>query len=482
MKRVSKKINDHLFLRHPLFYGFSHILLSLGYCATSKFVLMNHRFVILFLFLLSLFSCKKSGNGIIETFSPELISSTPTNNETDVSIYTKEIVLIFNENVTIKSEYEITLNGITLNDVRPGIRKDLKVILPSDLEPETLYTLIIPPNTIKGPTGVFISEEIKVTFTTQYIAERTFSVQVQKVMDFLKQTYGVKTISGTMANVNWNTDEADWVYAQTGKHPALNCFDFIHHVFSPSNWIDYSNISVVENWWRSNGLVAAMWHWNVPANSGISNQYAFYYGSKSNQTLFDVSKILDENSEEYRLMVKDIDIISGYLNSMKLKGIPVIWRPLHEAAGGWFWWGAKGAPPFKSLWKLMFERMTNYHHLDNLIWVWTSEGNDPDWYPGDEYVDIVGRDLYPKTNIHDSQLTEFNKVKALVSSRKMIALTECGGIPDPNLMFEKGDTWLWFMPWYGSYTRDDSQNGAAYWRTVMNNSHVITRDEMPDLK
>ena len=447
-------------------------------------MLMNYKSVILFYFLLLTFfySCKKSGNGIIETFSPELVSSTPANRETDVSIYTKEIVLIFNENVTIKSEYEITLNGITLNDVRPGIQKDLKVILPSDLEPGTLYTLIIPPNTIKGPTGVFIPTEIKLAFTTYTPPARIFSPEAQKIMDFLKQTYGMKTISGTMANVNWNTDEADWVYAQTGKYPALNCFDFIHHVFSPSNWIDYSNMSVVENWWRSNGLVAVMWHWNVPANSGISGQYAFYYGSKSDQTLFDVSKILDENSEEYRLMVKDIDIISGYLNSMKLKGIPVIWRPLHEAAGGWFWWGAKGVAPFKSLWKLMFERMTNYHHLDNLIWVWTSEGNDPDWYPGDEYVDIVGRDLYPKTNIHDSQLMEFNKVKALVSSRKMIALTECGGIPDPNLMFEKGDTWLWFMPWYGSYTRDDSQNGAAYWRTVMNNSHVITRDEMPDLK
>jgi len=117
-----------------------------------------------------------------------------------------------------------------------------------------------------------------------------------------------------------------------------------------------------------------------------------------------------------------------------------------------------------------------------LIWVWTSEGNDPDWYPGDEYVDIVGRDLYPKTNIHDSQLTEFNKVKTIVSNRKMIALSECGGIPDPNLMFEEGDTWLWFMPWYGSYTRDDSQNGAKYWQYVMNNSYVITRDQLPDLK
>jgi hypothetical protein len=124
---------------------------------------MNYKSVILFYFLLLTFfySCKKSGNGIIETFSPELVSSTPANRETDVSIYTKEIVLIFNENVTLKSEYEITLNGIALNEVIPGIQKDLKIILPFNLEPGTLYTLIIPPNTIKGPTGVFIPTEIK---------------------------------------------------------------------------------------------------------------------------------------------------------------------------------------------------------------------------------------------------------------------------------------------------------------------------------
>jgi mannan endo-1,4-beta-mannosidase len=441
---------------------------------------MKYKLILVFLLVL-FYSCKNSNDSIPETSAPELISSTPANDATDVPIYTKEIVLIFNENVTLKSGYEITLNGVALTDVRPGIQKNLQIFLP-ELKEGTTYELIIPANTIKGPTGAFISTEIRLTFTTYTPPARTFSPEAQNVMNFLKQTYGIKTISGTMANVNWNTDEADWVYAQTEKYPALNCFDFIHHIFSPSNWIDYSNTSVVENWWKAGGLVAAMWHWNVPANSGISDQYAFYYGSKSDQTLFDVSKISDENSEEYRLMIKDIDTISGYLNILKSKGIPVIWRPLHEAAGGWFWWGAKGVAPFKSLWKLMFERMTHYHHLDNLIWVWTSEGNDPDWYPGDEYVDIVGRDLYPTTNVHDSQLTEFNKVKAIISNRKMIALTECGGIPDPDLMFEKGDTWLWFMPWYGSHTRDDSHNGAAYWRTVMNNSHVITRDQMPDLK
>ena len=130
----------------------------------------------------------------------------------------------------------------------------------------------------------------------------------------------------------------------------------------------------------------------------------------------------------------------------------------------------------------MFDRMTNYHGLNNLIWVWTSQGNDPDWYPGDNYVDIVGTDIYPETNVHDSQIVQFNKVKSIVNSKKMIALSECGGIPDPNKMFEKGDTWLWFMPWYGNHTRNDEHNGANYWKEIMNNSYVITRNEMPSLK
>lgn len=439
------------------------------------------------LFLLVLFcSCKPNEvTPIVEP--PKLISIVPANGAQEVSENITEIKLTFNENVTLKTAHNITFNGTTVSNVQPGIQNDLKIPV-TGLKTATTYTLIIPANTIKGPTGVYIDKEIKSIFTTYTPPVRNFSAQAQKVMDFFQQTYGKKTISGSMANVNWNIEEAAWVYTQTGKYPALNCFDFVHHPFSPANWIDYSNTTVAENWWNANGLVAAMWHWNVPKNMQTNpTEYAFY----TKDTNFDVSKISDTNSPEYKLMIKDIDIISGYLKLLKDKNIPVIWRPLHEAAGNtnayaggtaWFWWGAKGAAPCKALWKLMFDRMTNFHGLNNLIWVWTSQGNDADWYPGDQYVDIVGTDIYPETNVHASQLTEFNKVKTIVNNHKMIALSECGGIPDPDLMFEKGDTWLWFMPWYGDHTRNDKHNGVDFWKKVMSNSHVITRDQMPSLK
>lgn len=315
------------------------------------------------------------------------------------------------------------------------------------------------------------------------------SREAQNVINWLKSIYGKKTLSGTMANVSWNIEEADWVYEQTGKSPALNCFDFIHHLYSPADWINYENTTEVENWWNNNGLVAAMWHWCVPNDMSVitPDKSSFY----TETTHFDVSKINDPASPEYKLMIKDIDIISGYLKLLQNKNIPVLWRPLHEASGntnvypggtGWFWWGAKGPEPCKALWRVMFDRMTNHHKLNNLIWVWTTQGNDVDWYPGDDYVDIVGRDIYPGENMHDSQWAEFNKVKSSTSDNKMIALSECGSIPNPDQMFTKGDTWLWFMPWYRDFTRSDKHNGTAYWNSVMHNPYVITRDQMPSLK
>ncbi|MGI6046788.1 MAG: glycosyl hydrolase [Petrimonas sp.] len=428
-----------------------------------------------------------------EQIAPELASSVPLNGAVEIANGMQKIELIFNQSIKIANASAIKLNDKSVEKVDVSVNT---VIITVMLQPATQYELLILKEAISNTNNATLKADIRILFSTKKIVAHASelitpnsSPEVQKLFQFLKETYGQKVISGTMANVSWNIEEADWVHAQTGKYPALNCFDFIHHIYSPADWINYENTEVVEKWWRNNGIVSAMWHWCVPKDMKVNNPMEFAFYTKD--TSFDISKINDPNSPEYKLMIKDIDIISGYLKLLQNKNIPVIWRPLHEAAGntnsyvggtGWFWWGAKGPEPCKTLWKLMFERMTNYHKLNNLIWVWTSQGNDFDWYPGDAYVDLVGRDLYPETNIHDSQLTEFNKVKTIVAGKKMIALSECGGIPDPGLMFEKGDTWLWFMPWYGDFTRDNKQNGAAYWKTVMNNVNVITRDQMPSLK
>ena len=84
--------------------------------------------------------------------------------------------------------------------------------------------------------------------------------------------YREKAVSATVANVDWNIREAENVHEWTGKWPVMNVFDFINFHNSkdvdPKGWLDYSDISVAENWWNEGGLVGCMWHWNVLANDG----------------------------------------------------------------------------------------------------------------------------------------------------------------------------------------------------------------------
>lgn len=293
---------------------------------------------------------------------------------------------------------------------------------------------------------------------------------------FLKENFGKKVISGAMANYSTGIEEAQWMYDKTGKWPALTGFDFINYTrdWSSINFGELVNNS--EKWWNNNGLVTVMWHWRDP----LRNTDGFY----TKDTSFDITKVNDPNSAEYKAMIADIDIIAGYLKQLKDNNIPVIWRPLHEASGAWFWWGAKGAEPCKTLWRLMFDRLVNHHKLNNLIWVWTCDASSDalNWYPGNNYVDIIGMDIYAGENAHGSQSVLFDKIKELYQGKKLLALSECGSIPSVDAMFEHGDIWSWFMPWNGDYTHSDKYNGATYFKSLFNNDKVITRDKMPNLK
>lgn len=174
-----------------------------------------------------------------------------------------------------------------------------------------------------------------------------------------------------------------------------------------------------------------------------------------------------------------------YLQS---KNVAVIWRPLHEAAGGWFWWGAKGGAACKELWHVMYDRMVNVKGVKNCIWVWTYEPKeDGTWYPGDDYVDIIGRDIYDTGN-HTSKVVEFNNISSMHNGTKMVAETECGSFPDPDLLQADGAAWSWFMPWYETseslekFITDPKYNTEALWKKTMSHEYVIVLDEMPNLR
>ena len=327
------------------------------------------------------------------------------------------------------------------------------------------------------------------------------SEEAQKLLTYLEENVGKKILTGTHACVNYNTNEADWVYKFTGKYPAINTIDYIHDIYSSTNgWINYANTSTWRNWTNKGGIMSAMWHWNMPTNDG--KDYTCTPGSEDGQTGFQPSTIFEPTSEGYKTMISRIDQIAKWLKPIAKAGIPVLWRPLHEAQGNWteanpgtswhkawFWWGADGPEAFVQLWKVMYDRMVNYHGLTNLIWIYNS-GDSKKWYPGDEYVDIVAFDFY------NQDLAAMRKWYNFFQKNfpgKLYAISEFGNIPKVSEFWADGQYWSFLIPWY-DYDRtskpgsedfnstDHNNANIDYWNDALSQDYVITRDELPIFK
>ncbi|MEN9309860.1 MAG: putative b-mannanase, glycoside hydrolase family 26 protein, partial [Fibrobacterota bacterium] len=187
----------------------------------------------------------------------------------------------------------------------------------------------------------------------------------------------------------------------------------------------------------------------------------------------DATKAIQPGTTENALIIRDIDSIATQLKRLQAAKVPVLWRPLHEAGGAWFWWGAKGATTCKALYDILFERLTNHHGLHNLIWVWSTP--ESDWYPGNSKVDIIGYDSYPGGFEYGSQKTMFDQLFALVQGKKMVAMSENGPIPDIDACMAEDAKWSYFSTWDNLAA---TQNTAAHLRDAYSNVSVTTLDEV----
>ena len=283
---------------------------------------------------------------------------------------------------------------------------------------------------------------------------------------FLRSQYGKKIISGQ------TTEYFGELSAAAGKTPAARAFDL--HDYSPHNpwhndwsaWDD-GTVQAALDWYKATngkGLVTVQWHWFSPS-SGQLRTNTFY----TKLTDFDVSKAVVPGTPEYTEVLRDIDAIAVQLKRLSDAGIPVLWRPLHEAGAGWFWWGAKGPGPCLKLYDIMYDRLTNYHQLHNLIWVWSTP--EAAWYPGGGKVDIVGYDSYPGAYDYAPQSEMFNRLYKMVNGEKMVALSENGPIPDIDDCFRTGAAWLYFLSWNDLVAR---QNSAGHIHDVFWHPQVVT--------
>ena len=280
------------------------------------------------------------------------------------------------------------------------------------------------------------------------------TTQARALLSFLVAQYGRKTLSG-----QYEQSDTDFLRQTVQQTPAIRGGDLMD--YSPSRLAHGSKPEGTSEKLiqaaRDGQIITLSWHWNAPDQlrnasytdaSGKTIEAPWWRGFYSDATTFDLKAALaDPQSNDYKLLLRDIDAIAVQLQKFSDARVPVLWRPLHEAEGTWFWWGASGPDSFKKLWRLMFERLTQKHGLHNLIWVYTA-GNNPAWYPGDDVVDVVGADAYP-SDASDPLSATWDDLSARFGGRKLLALTEFGHVPDVQKMRRFGVNWAYFVSWTG---------------------------------
>ncbi len=290
------------------------------------------------------------------------------------------------------------------------------------------------------------------------------TAEAQSLYAFLCDTYGKHVISGQQESTWMGSEDYEFniIKNASGKVPALRGLDYMGQDFAGCN-------RRAKAWAQKGGIVTICWH------CGDDFKGSHTEAMNANP---DWSKILTPGTNEYNKLIAGMDQGAKALKELQDAGVPVIWRPFHEFDGAWFWWGKGGAENFKKLWRLMYDRYTNEFGLNNLIWSLGYCGDvKGGWYPGDEYVDIIGADTYVN---HTNSLVSMYQRTADVAG-KPVCLHENGAIPDPEKMKADGAKWLWFMTWHTSFIDSDPINTASYLKQVYNSDYLLSLDELPDV-
>jgi mannan endo-1,4-beta-mannosidase len=276
------------------------------------------------------------------------------------------------------------------------------------------------------------------------------------LLSYLYQINGKFILSGQHGGGNRFIDS---VRAIAGKRPALWGSDFIWHG-SKDEGQKVVDEAIEKN--REGYLVTLMWHQGRPTDNP---PYGWKESIQGKLTDEQWQQLITPNTELNKKWLAQIDVVASYLKQLQQAGVPVLWRPYHEMNGVWFWWGNRpGKNGVIRLWKMMYNRYVNYHHLNNLLWVWGANGPRDipldeayayrDFYPGAKYVDVLGADVYHS----DYEQKDYNELLKLARG-KIIALTEVGELPKSEIL-KAQPKWAWFLVWTDFLWNNNSQTSV----------------------
>ncbi|HIU48385.1 MAG TPA: hypothetical protein IAB04_03400, partial [Candidatus Avimonoglobus intestinipullorum] len=301
------------------------------------------------------------------------------------------------------------------------------------------------------------------------------SYEARELLQLLYNLRGKGMLTGMY---NWHavpTERTERLKGITGKYAGIWNTDFGYGDRENNmKEIRYGVINAAKNQAAQGDIVSLMWHEvkpSDPESAGWGSVQGYYTDDEYDQ-------LITEGTDLHNQWLARIDEIAEYLKELRDAGIPVLWRPYHEPNLACFWWGKNGGERFITLWRQMYDRYTNYHGLDNLIWVWGagmgSAANMYDYYPGNAYVDVLGVDIYQSSPYYSQ---DYYDALVKIANGKPIGISECGVLPDIDYIKQNQPDYCYIIEWADFITNGDQTDESI--AAAFNNPYCINRGEIP---
>jgi mannan endo-1,4-beta-mannosidase len=286
---------------------------------------------------------------------------------------------------------------------------------------------------------------------------------------------GQHTFTGQHNFPNEQSRWSDRIYDLTGKFPAVFGQDFGFSSGQDKDSIEGRPVMIeeVKRQYRNGSIIALTWHAVRPTDE---EPVTFRDSVQGHLTDFEWNELLTPGTDIYNRWVEQVDIVAGYLRQLQEAGVPVLFRPYHEINGNWFWWGGRPAEKGSAaLYRQIYDRFVNHHHLNNLVWVWNvnspsvNAGSLSDYFPGKQYADVVTMDNYG-----EFKQSYYDDILALAGD-KPIALAEVGAMPSLEVLAQQ-PRWAYFMMWSGL---SEASNPAEKMQSIFHAPNLLNRGDPP---
>jgi len=273
------------------------------------------------------------------------------------------------------------------------------------------------------------------------------------------------------------------IHRKTGKWVGLVGVEY--HEGPQVNY-EKPNQLCIENW-KNGGLCQLYLIMSNPGNPEAHN------GGGT----CDIKSILDKNHPYHKYFFNELDKVADGLKELKDNNVVVFINMFAEATGNWFWWGGKEKEDFITLYRTTYDYLVKIRGLDNLLFVYEpSSGHTTalQYYPGQEYVDIIGISIFVDFDkeLDSKNIPNYQELKKL---GKPMGLSQWGPRrgddqtrtvdqpPADNMKLIKGiqkyfPDMVWWMNWCYAYSISTEQNSNYNDSELLNHPWVINRGEI----